>query len=423
MTTKEELQHAELITETEACPCGSGRTFAACHGNPEQDSDDSAEASHRSKKAQRTKNQHFVPQMLLRRFAVPNTRERAVAAFNLETNKTVPIASISGQCARSFYYGKDGTIERSLARVEGAAALAIDSVIKSQVPAEPETKEWADIITFLAVQRGRTPGSVNASNQRLAAMMDQARKFARSVGDEDAINSIAHLMVPSQPVLDNLQVTTALAPLMCDLEDVLLVNETAFGFAISDIGIITHNEWTTGVRGMGTDGLACRGLMLLLPLSPRHLLMKYDASVYSAEGALDRSIRIRDESEVRSLNHISLAFAERSIYFDGDASTREGLEKLAKNGIRAPLSSLVRAERFTDETGFREVIHVYSDRPQMTLDLKWLLIDPSLAALPTHARAQQYRPAAMAAARAIRGEQDPPDPTPTGTVFRRVRDD
>jgi hypothetical protein len=143
--------------------------------------------------------------------------------------------------------------------------------------------------------------------------------------------------------------------------------------------------------------------------------------VYHVRGASNRTVRIREKSQVKTLNYIPIVFAERNIYFDGDARTKVGLEKLATNAVRAPLSSMVRAERLTDQSGVREVIHVYSERPKILLALDWLRVKSSMAKLPLQARVHQFRPDALAASRIIRGEPDAPDPTLRGAVFRRVR--
>lgn len=360
--------------------------------------------------------------MLLRRFAVPGTRQRAVATLDLTARRLIPVASIGGQCARPFFYGEDGVVERSLASLEAKGATAIEAMIRSQAPPAVGTNQWDDVIRFIAVQHGRTPSAVNVSNQRLVATIDEARKFARSVADDDAISDIARSLARAHRPAENLQMSAALAPLLCDLDDLLLINDTGFGFAISDVGVLVHNQWAAGVKGMGVDGLACRGLIILLPISPRHLLMKYDASVYHVHGASNGAVRVRDESQVKSFNCISIVFAERNIYFDGDARTKAGLEKLATNAVRAPLSSMVRAERLTDQSGMREVIHVYSERPKILLALEWLRVKPSMAKLSLQARVNQFRPDALAASRAIRGELDAPDQTLRSAVFRRVRD-
>ncbi|WP_437835787.1 DUF4238 domain-containing protein [Sorangium sp. So ce1153] len=371
--------------------------------------------------AKPTKNQHFVPQMLLRRFAVPNTRQRAVATLDLEANKTIPIVSIAGQCARPFFYGEDGIVERSLGHLEGAAGLIIESILRSESMPAVGTREWSDLITFVVVQHGRTPSAVNVSNQRLFAMIEEARKFARNAGDSDTISEIARSVARSHPPAAHLRMTAALAPVLWDLDDLLLINETRFGFATSDLGVFTHNQWAAGVTGMGTDGLACSGQILLLPLSPRHLLMKFDPDVYHVSGSSNGTIRIRDEAQIKALNFIQLVLAERNLYFDGDPRTREGLEKLSQNSKRFPLSSMVRAERLIDQSGTREFVRTWSERPKMLLALDWLRVKPRFAKVPLPARASKFRPEAMAAYRAIRGESAPPDSSLHGSVLRRVR--
>jgi hypothetical protein len=114
-------------------------------------------------------------------------------------------------------------------------------------------------------------------------------------------------------------------------------------------------------------------------------------------------------------------FAERNLYFSGDKHTREELEKLAQGAVRAPRASTVKAQRLTDQTGTREVIHTYSERPKYLLSLDWLQVRRRLAAIPLHARAQQLRPEAKDALDFMRGGPEPPDPALQRTIFRRVK--
>jgi len=367
------------------------------------------------------KNQHFVPQLLLRRFAVPGTRQLAIAVFDADKRTTIPQASIKHQCARSFFYGRDGRVENRLGKLETAAGAAIGATIRNEEPPAVGTQPWADLIKYFVVQHGRTPSAASAYTQQIKSMMNEARKFARSVGDEIAFEDIAQKMVPRHPELENLGVTAELGPVISDLEDLLLINETRFEFAVNDLGVLTHNQWATGLKGIGTNGLGCPGMILLMPLSSRHLLIKYDPGVYRIRGAARRVIRIREESQVKSLNYIQIMFAERNLYFSGDKHTREGLEKLAQGAIRAPRASIVKAQRLTDRTGTREVIHSYSERPKYLLSLDWLQVHRRMAAIPLHARAQQLRPAAKAALDFMEGGPEPSDPALQRTIFRRVK--
>src|SRR5215471_12348105 len=65
------------------------------------------------------KNQHFVPRCLLKPFTYQN-EGRAINLYNIRGDRLIERASVKGQCARDYLYGKDGKIETSLSRIEGS---------------------------------------------------------------------------------------------------------------------------------------------------------------------------------------------------------------------------------------------------------------------------------------------------------------
>ena len=228
-------------------------------------------------------------------------------------------------------------------------------------------------------------------------------------------------MTPEDPVIENLQITSTLGPLLFDLNDVLIVNESESEFTISDIGIIKHNEWTAGVEGVGVDGFASRGLLFLLPVSPRHLLLKYDSSVYDVCGVEGQVLRIRNTAEVKTFNHIQAVFADRNLYFSGHPRTEELLRQHLANVERAPRPSMIRADCLTDATGTREIIQIYSQRPKVTLSLDWFRTKRKFASVPLHSRVQHFRPGALAASELIRGPSEPDDAPVVPVELRKVR--
>lgn len=370
---------------------------------------------------EKKKNQHFVPRMLLRRFAEPNTRERAITVFDIDSRISRHRASISSQCSRSFFYGKDLALENSLMAIEGAANSAMSAMLSSSTPPKPGSPAWFDLIRFMVVQYGRTPAAVEEYTRQISAGMEAGRRFARNDADAHALDKIASKMTPTDPVRENLEITSSLGPLLFDLEDVLVVNDSEFEFVINDVGIVKHNQWTAGVSGIGVDGFASCGLLFLLPISPRHLLLKYDSSVYRVLTPDRQVVRIRDVGEVKSLNYIQAVFAERNLYFSGDSRSEELLMKLVANARRAPRHSMIRAECLTDATGVREIIQIYSERPKILLALDWFQIRRKFASIPIESRVQHFRPKAVAASELLRGRSEPEDAPLVPTMLRKVR--
>lgn len=74
--------------------------------------------------------------------------------------------------------------------------------------------------------------------------------------------------------------------------------------------------------GSGT-GLACKGLQVFLPLSPKHLLHYYDGDVYRVGDKRQRVIFVKDDEDIHALNVLQCASAHANIYFDGSIAERD----------------------------------------------------------------------------------------------------
>ncbi|MCK4205431.1 DUF4238 domain-containing protein [Brucella pituitosa] len=66
------------------------------------------------------KSQHFVPRCYLRAFSA-NSEGVAINVFNMARELLIEAASTKGQCARSYFYGRDGELERALQKPEGGS--------------------------------------------------------------------------------------------------------------------------------------------------------------------------------------------------------------------------------------------------------------------------------------------------------------
>lgn len=355
--------------------------------------------------------------MLLRRFAVPGTRDRSVAVFDADTSRLIPQASIRGQCAESFLYGENGIIEDTLSRLEGAAASAIAEIVKSRQPLQVGDKQWEALLQFVVVQIGRTPAAGHAMAEKLRGLARQATRASR--GRTSVPEPEVSL---SQSIRDTLKSVWNSAPVIADLDDIVIVNESDIEFVVSDLGVTLYNQWGQDVEGVGTTGLACHGLQIFIPLSPRHLLIKYDASVYRTCGNQKVSSTVtKDTSGVKAVNYFHMVTAERCLYFSGHSNTTNSLLGLRKNICRAPLSSLIRVNLF--EAGERNLVSVASENLNLRLRLPWLTIRKSAARIPVKERGMMLRPEAQEIVRQqMRGPRRPNPLGPEPVVFRPFRD-
>lgn len=294
------------------------------------------------------KSQHFVPRFLLERFATSGTRERAISAMDLDVGECRDGISIAEQCARSFFYGRDGLMEEPLGDIEGAAAKAMRDLIRLGPERPPFRQEDAvTLLVFIAAQHGRTPAALAEQEAQYRGLVERGLA-SKITNPEERARGVEYLINRDISALRSTQMSVTIGSSLADLADLLVVNDSPIQFVASDIGVVFHNQWAQPVRGVGVLGFACSGLQLFLPLSPRHLLVKYDAAIYAPPRS---TVHVRATDSVHTVNRLQCAYAQRHLYFTGNSETRACLVELQRATPRAFRSKNVHVERLKQVDG------------------------------------------------------------------------
>lgn len=341
------------------------------------------------------KNQHYVPRLLLRNFAEPDSDGKAIELLHLKSGTFHPGASIGDQCSKKFFYGKDQCVEQTLCELEGLVSQTIQTAISNlSVPARP-TIEWRRMVEFIAIQHGRTPAASRAAesfatagfrNMLHAGAIPKMPKLSPSEIDKIRLTHKSGVLLPLINAEDS-------SPKLWDLVDLLVVNECDENFVLPDVGVVFHNEWARKSRGWGVAGLSCHGLQILLPLSPKILWIKYDPDVYRIPQ--NRIVvSARRTSDVLKINRLAIAHAESNVYFPGDAATRMMLSQAAV-GLRAPRSETVRSGRFARSDGKEVLVVTHYELPNVAFDVPWMTLWTEAARVPVSQRVGKYRARSM----------------------------
>lgn len=363
------------------------------------------------------KSQHYVPQFLLRNFAIDGSNGRAIAVADLKAKRIYNNARIKGQCAHDYLYGRNLEMEKLLGELEGINSRVIREAITNSVLPEEGTRAWADFLAFLAIQRGRTPATGRQSD-RMATYF--TRELLKHPGPD--------LVPPTPEALKGLEVRNSIsaaetlqmdgnfAPQLSDLADLLVVNGTDIDFVLSDLGVVFFNDWARESSDGGVEGFCCQGLQVFLPLSPRHLWIKFDQYIY---GAHHRStVKATDPSDVAMINRIMIAAAEHNVYFSGRTTTREMLEKFDDHA-RSPATERVRLVKYRQTDGPGYAI-MYMPLPlNVPAGLSFLRQHRLAFFVPLELRSRMYRPNSYRVA-TIKGERsDGPAPLPPWIIEGR----
>ncbi len=362
------------------------------------------------------KNQHFVPQFYLRRFSRDGS---SIAVFNLAGREHHPTASIKGQCAKPYFYGRNPKVEEAIQGLEQMGAAVIRDILASDEPPRKGSLPHHRLVSYVMTQWGRTP---EAASEQEAFATEFVRRIVKTQGALTNPSLMEHAesirVRYEDPVRNAMKLALSAAPMLFDLECKLIVNDSPLEFATSDVAVVLHNRWCEGISGSGTTGFASRGLMVLLPISPRRLVLLYDGSVYQVGNPGMRVVRFQDEHDANVLNEFQYASAHKNLYYSGDQATARALDAMTIE--RAPRSMQVQSHRATSAPGEErsELIHMYREALPVRADLAWLRINKAMQRVASAKRARSWRTEAHRMDDRIRDPRERRYKEPPGHVSR-----
>lgn len=245
----------------------------------------------------KTEDQHYVPKMLLRRFAVDPKEKEQVHVFDKHEDKKflTHIRNIAAE--RGFYETdvSDGRIEKAFSELEDNTSPVIAKIVVDQTLGNLDAGELGWLAAFIATQHLRTK---------------QLREVIRHLNDGHAehIRAMGHEpkdVEGFQPIESEDDLTAmALIQLATMIKESsgLIGEKVAFlskttpdnPFWISDHPVVMHNSNDFGAYG--NIGLAVPGIEIYLPLSSTMLLGLWCPSVAEPLAQnLDRAQEMRNE--------------------------------------------------------------------------------------------------------------------------------
>ncbi|RVG83979.1 DUF4238 domain-containing protein [Sinorhizobium meliloti] len=260
------------------------------------------------------KLQHYVPKCHLRPFA----SGEAVNLYNIGSGRLIEGAPIKGQCARNYFYGKDGGIERALQDIEGAYATAVAKAAEN--PSTINAGDFAVLREFALLQTFRTYGHVEKlmalAERQYADIKQAAAGRAIPLGLPESIEQVVFMSIRHfLEMREHVQ----------DLEHCLIVNQSRLRFITSDDPAIHTNRYHIQKLRHDSFGFSSAGAMLFLPLTPTLAFLAFDPNVYVIPDRRGAVATVKRDSEVSAINELQILHARQNIYY-GDAATGEIVE-------------------------------------------------------------------------------------------------
>jgi hypothetical protein len=273
----------------------------------------------------KTKNQHFVPQFLLKNFMSSND---VVNIYDSARGKSRPPTSVNCVLAENYFYDKDNSVEHFLRdKVEGPASLIIKQFLpKNEDQAVPlSQKSKIDVLRFLTVQLNRTPRALNDSLENIDKFFDVLFKEIGELNnfEESVINSVKFKLNDPKDILRMQTIEAALNwPLINDLEWHFIINNTTTDFVISDHPVVHYNWYLRDSQKMDYTAITNRGVQVFLPISPIVTLCLYDHSVYKLGRKDCPYTEVNNEADINILNGLQFRSRDSFIVF-GDTTQSE----------------------------------------------------------------------------------------------------
>jgi hypothetical protein len=244
------------------------------------------------------KNQHYVPQFYLRYFSMD---KNSIEIFIIKHNKFVKNASISGQCARDYFYGKNLKMETGLGQLEGVFSATINEFCTENF--NPSDKVFEFLMLFICIQHGRTAKmndfmkeSLRFGIQSMFDLYCEKNEVLKNLDEKPkvVVNDIVKMVV-TQSIIHS--------PLLGDLGFHKITNESELDFITCDNPVVVVNPLFNNEPE--SIGLGLIGIQILVILSPKHAVFLYDKTFYSplVTGSPFEA-RIRESTVISNINRM-----------------------------------------------------------------------------------------------------------------------
>jgi len=267
------------------------------------------------------KNQHYVPQHLLRGW----TDNEKLPVYNLENEQEYPPTSISNLCSEDYFYGGP-EMEQSMDGLEERHANIINKIRNAKSFDILKDIEILHFCSFVLLQRNRTKQTKQEADELIDNIGKEILKAQVETGEidpeiGDGVN-ILDIMDRFKITKENslafpmLQALTGV-DLIKDLEVVVIENNTNKGFIISDHPIVHDNRRFKDEVERFLVGMQSRGLQVFVPISDEVQIMLYDPEAYIVDYSDKQERRVSTSSTevIQSLNDMQMINAFENVFF------------------------------------------------------------------------------------------------------------
>lgn len=252
------------------------------------------------------KSQHYVPRCYLRSFCA-DSEGAAINVFNMARELPIEAAPAKGQCARPYFYGRDGKLERALQEPEGQYSEIMRRVVDDAYAATPA--DISILHSFMLLQSYRSAawieGEIRLAEAERAMVADEA---TTELLESLVVTHEMALQLALSAFRNSIEITT-------HLQTRIVLNRTPMPFFTSDDPVVYTNRFHLQKGVLGGASIGSPGAMLLMPMTPRLLLLSFDPAVYRLEKRLGELGVIDRKSDVVAFNDLQAVRGHANLYF------------------------------------------------------------------------------------------------------------
>lgn len=252
------------------------------------------------------KNQHYVPQFLLRNFC--STDENQIWCYDKTWNQTKE-RSISKVAYEEYFYDivsgqREGSLEYFLGKAESDAAPIVQKIIEAKNLEAITLEEKVVLALFIGLQLNRTKASLKNTERINNDLMQGIKEFANSMNlelniEEQTPKQIWHSMFNHTPDFSIILMNKLWFLLESDKE-----------FYTSDNPVVKQNILNQSPH-RGTLGLNSDGVEIYFPLSDSLLICLFCERSYSELAGIKLALT---QENIENINSLQVKFSERFIF-------------------------------------------------------------------------------------------------------------
>ena len=254
-----------------------------------------------------TKKQHYLPRFLLKKFAT-DIDKKLINIHLMKNNKLIIDGDLYDQAQEKYLYGSDQKLENLYSKLEGFTSPVIDKLLTGSLVLSDEEKLHMKL--FIMYQLNRTPGSIDLTNDSIDSMVKNVASHDKFLKDRLS----EFYAVLKEPYMFQFSIATKTLHVILDLRIGLLESNGKIPFILGQNPVIRLNPFLQEKDWKwSTQGLALKGLIVIMPINPKYSVVLYDDFCYIL---INRSPKwIISDDDVNFLNRLQYFNTNECIYF------------------------------------------------------------------------------------------------------------